>query len=99
MQRAFRFVISCRLPAGSRRLVASSPRLQATAEGEHDLLRNTAVLYGSGMSWPATHRAHNLPLLLAGGEGLGFAQGQHIAFNGQQKHVSNDQRSHLATDS
>ena len=47
------------------------------------------------MSWPATHRAHNLPLLLAGGEGLGFAQGRHIAFNGQQKEVPNDKREHL----
>jgi hypothetical protein len=35
------------------------------------------------MSWPAFHRSDNLPLLLAGGEGLGFAQGRHVAFNNQ----------------
>jgi hypothetical protein len=79
------------------RLAKFLQRLQATAEGEHDLLGSTAVLYGSGMSWPATHRAHNLPVLLAGGEGLGFAQGRHIAFNGQQRDGPNDQRLHLAT--
>jgi hypothetical protein len=35
------------------------------------------------MSWPAFHRSDNLPLLLAGGEGLGFVQGRHVAFNDQ----------------
>ena len=78
------------------RLARFLERLRTTIEGEHDMLHHTAVLYGSGMSWPATHRAHNLPLLLAGGEGLGFAQGRHIAFNGQQKDVPNDKRLHLA---
>jgi hypothetical protein len=48
------------------------------------------------MSWPASHRGHNLPLLLAGGEGLGFSQGRHVAFNGQKKDLPNDQRLHLA---
>ncbi|QDU96543.1 DUF1552 domain-containing protein [Lignipirellula cremea] len=79
------------------RLAKFLERLRTTNEGNHDMLRNTAVLYGSGMSWPATHRAHNLPLLLAGGEGLGFAQGQHLAFNGQQKVIPNDKREHLTS--
>ena len=78
------------------RLAKFLERLRTT-EGNHDLLRSTAVLYGSGMSWPATHRAHNLPLLLAGGEGLGFAQGRHLAFNGQQKVIPNDNREHLTS--
>lgn len=30
------------------------------------------------------HRSDNLPLILAGGEGLGLKQGRHIAFNGQK---------------
>lgn len=77
------------------RLAKFLDRLQGTTEGGHDMLHRTAVLYGSGMSWPASHRAHNLPLLLAGGEGLGFAQGQHLAFNGQKKDVPNDKRLHL----
>jgi hypothetical protein len=41
------------------------------------------VFFGRGMSWPAMHRSDNLPLMLAGGEGLGFVQGRHVAFNGQ----------------
>ena len=79
------------------RLAKFLERLKTPLEGEHDMLHHTVVLYGSGMSWPATHRAHNLPLLLAGGEGLGFAQGRHIAFNGQQKDVPNDKREHLSS--
>lgn len=35
------------------------------------------------MSRPAFHRSDNLPLILAGGEGMGFVQGRHLAFNGQ----------------
>jgi len=65
------------------RLAKFLARLQGTTEGGHDMLHHTAVLYGSGMSWPAAHRSDNLPLLLAGGEGLRFAQGRHVAFNNQ----------------
>jgi hypothetical protein len=78
------------------RLAKFLDRLSSTAEGNHDMLSSTAVLYGSGMSWPASHRGHNLPLLLAGGEGLGFAQGRHVAFNGQQKAVPGEKRDHIA---
>ena len=42
------------------------------------------------MSWPAFHRSDNLPLLLAGGEGLGFAHGRHVAFNDQKPIVAVD---------
>jgi hypothetical protein len=77
------------------RLAKFLDRLQSTPEGEHDMLNRTAVLYGSGMSWPATHRGHNLPLLLAGGEGLKFTHGRHLAFNGQQKAVPSDKSPHL----
>jgi|LakMenEpi03Aug12_release.lakeMendotaPanAssembly.Ray.scaffolds.fasta_scaffold25825_2 hypothetical protein len=77
------------------RLARFLDRLSSTAEGNHDMLRSTAVLFGSGMSWPASHRGHNLPLLLAGGEGLGFAQGQHMAFNGQKKAIPGEGREHL----
>jgi hypothetical protein len=42
------------------------------------------------MSWPAFHRGDNLPLILAGGEGLGFTQGRHVAFNNQTPVVAVD---------
>jgi len=65
------------------RLARFLERLAGVQEGEKDLLHQTAVFMGRGMSWPAMHRSDNLPLLLAGGEGLGFVQGRHLAFNGQ----------------
>lgn len=65
------------------RLARFLERLSAVKEGGADLLNSTAVFFGRGMSWPAFHRSDNLPLLLAGGEGLGFAQGRHVAFNNQ----------------
>jgi hypothetical protein len=65
------------------RLARFLERLNKTTEGGTDLLHSTAVFFGRGMSWPAMHRSDNLPLLLAGGEGLGFVQGRHLAFNGQ----------------
>lgn len=77
------------------RLAKFLDRLQTTQEGDHDMLNRTAVLYGSGMSWPASHRSHNLPLLLAGGEGLKFAHGRHLAFNGQKKDVPQEKKLHL----
>lgn len=65
------------------RLARFLERLSKTTEGGKDLLHNTAVFFGRGMSWPASHRSDNLPLILAGGEGLGFVQGRHVAFNDQ----------------
>ena len=78
----------------TKRLARFLDRLRTTVEGEHDMLRYTTVLYGSGMSWPAYHRNHNLPILLAGGECVGFAHGQHIAFNGQKKDIPSDKQEH-----
>jgi hypothetical protein len=65
------------------RLARFLQRLSAVKEGGTDLLTSTAVFFGRGMSWPAFHRGDNLPLILAGGEGLGFSQGRHVAFNNQ----------------
>ena len=78
----------------TKRLARFLDRLRTTREGEHDMLRHTTVMYGSGMSWPAYHRNHNLPILLAGGESAGFAHGRHIAFNGQQKDIPSDKQEH-----
>ncbi len=70
------------------RLARFLARMSGVTEGEHDLLHSTAVFFGRGMSWPAMHRSDNLPLILAGGEGLGFVQGRHLAFNGQSPVVA-----------
>jgi hypothetical protein len=72
------------------RLAKFLERLSKTTEGGNDLLHNTAVFFGRGMSWPAFHRSDNLPLILAGGEGMGFVQGRHLAFNGQTPVVAVD---------
>ena len=39
------------------------------------------VLFGSGMSYGHSHSNSNLPILLAGGRGLGLKHGQHIDYN------------------
>lgn len=77
------------------RLAKFLDRLQSNKEDNNDMLYNTAILYGSGMSWPASHKGHNLPILLAGGERLGFRHGQHIAFNGQKKDIPTAKNLHL----
>ncbi|GDY12797.1 hypothetical protein LBMAG53_16750 [Planctomycetota bacterium] len=71
----------------AERLARFLGKLGEVNEGDGDLLHRTAVLFGSGMSWPASHRNDNLPLILAGGERLGFKQGRHVVFNGQPKPV------------
>ncbi len=42
------------------------------------------VLFGSGMSYGHSHSNSNLPILLAGGRGLGLKHGQHIDYNRPQ---------------
>ena len=55
-------------------------RLQATPEGDGTLLDSMALLYGSGMSDGNSHSTENLPLVLAGGAGVG---GRHLRFAGE----------------
>ena len=45
------------------------------------LLDSTMALFGSGMSYGHNHSNANLPLVLAGGSGLGLRHGQHLDFN------------------
>jgi len=47
------------------------------------LLDTTMALFGSGMSYGHSHGNANLPLVLAGGSGLGLRHGQHLDFNTQ----------------
>ena len=45
--------------------------LTAIKDGDEPLLDRTMVLFGSGMSYGHSHCNSNLPILLAGGRGLG----------------------------
>jgi hypothetical protein len=55
--------------------------LRDVKDGEDALLDRTMVLFGSGMSYGHSHSNSNLPILLAGGRGLGLKHGQHIDYN------------------
>ncbi len=54
-------------------------RLSETKEGEGSLLDHTVVLYGSSNS--RTHNNRNYPLVLAGGNKLGFKHGKYHKFS------------------
>ena len=56
-------------------------RLRDVKEGGESLLDRTMILVGSGMSFGHSHANSNLPILLAGGRGLGLRHGQHIDYN------------------
>ena len=51
------------------------------------MLNRSVILFGSGMNSGAggEHSPKNLPLLVAGGKGLGLKLGQHLAHN-PEKH-------------
>jgi hypothetical protein len=55
--------------------------LQSTDEAGRPMLDQTVVVFGSGMNSGegGDHSPRNLPLLVAGGAGLGFRHGQHLA--------------------
>jgi hypothetical protein len=53
-------------------------KLQATPDGDSNLLHNSLVLYGSGMSNSNQHDHDPLPVLLAGRLGGRLAGGRHI---------------------
>ena len=56
-------------------------KLKGELDGGEPLLDRTMVLFGSGMSYGHSHSNSNLPILLAGGRGLGLKHGQHIDYN------------------
>jgi len=62
--------------------------LTAVKDGDESLLDRTMVLCGSGMSYGHSHANSNLPILLAGGRGLGLKHGQHLDYN--RPHLKND---------
>ena len=53
-------------------------KLKSTPEGESNLLDNSLVLFGSGMSNGNAHQMNNLPILLAGGSNLGVRHLGHL---------------------
>ena len=56
-------------------------QLKEHQEDNAPLLDTTQVLWGSGMAYGHSHGNANLPLILAGGKGLGYKHGQHVDFN------------------
>src|SRR5712671_1481951 len=61
-------------------------KLKGELDGGEPLLDRTMVLFGSGMSYGHSHSNSNLPILLAGGRGLGLKHGQHIDYNFPRAH-------------
>ncbi len=60
-------------------------RLKAVQDSDGPLLDSTMALYGSGMAFGHSHGNANLPIILAGGRGLGLKHGRHIDYNGAGK--------------
>ncbi|MEC8907106.1 MAG: DUF1552 domain-containing protein, partial [Verrucomicrobiota bacterium] len=60
-------------------------RLSEINDGEGKLIDTTVALYGSGLSYGNSHGTTSLPLVLAGGSGLGFKHGKHVDYNQQIK--------------
>jgi hypothetical protein len=60
-------------------------RLSQVEDADGPLLDSTMALYGSGMAFGHSHGNANLPLILAGGGGLGIKHGRHVDFNAQGK--------------
>ncbi len=64
--------------SGMKNLGGFLSQLAAVNEGDHSLLDETAVLFGSNMSNGSNHSNVNLPILLSGGR---FRHGQHMQFD------------------
>jgi hypothetical protein len=62
------------------RLAGLLRRLDERKEDGQSLLDRTLVFYGSGLRDGDKHDPKDLPILLAGGQGLGVAQGAHLRF-------------------
>ncbi|MFN3151548.1 DUF1552 domain-containing protein [Bremerella sp.] len=52
--------------------------MKGVREGDHSLLDNTMILYGSNLGNANSHDNKNMPMILAGG---GFRHGQYLAFD------------------
>ena len=54
-------------------------------DGGGALLDSTVALYGSGLSYGNSHGTTSLPLVVAGGKGIGIKHGSHVDYNQQTK--------------
>jgi len=55
-------------------------KLKAIPDGDGNLLDNTAVLFGSGMSDGNTHNNYNVPVVVVGGQNLQFKGNRHVKY-------------------
>jgi hypothetical protein len=55
-------------------------KLQSIKEGDHTLLDNSLILFGSGMKDGNAHSPYNLPVVLAGRGGGKIASGRHLIY-------------------
>ena len=64
-------------------------KLSETQEGNGTMLDRTLIVYGSGMNNgdSGRHYGTNIPVLIAGGRGLGVRQGRHLAYR-QPEHTA-----------
>lgn len=60
-------------------------RLSQVKDADGPLIDSTMALYGSGMAFGHSHGNANLPIILAGGGGLGIKHGKHIDYNAPAK--------------
>jgi hypothetical protein len=60
-------------------------RLKSTKEGEGNLLDNSMIVFGGGISDGNQHNHDNLPLVLAGRGGGTITTGRHIVLDGDPK--------------
>jgi len=72
-------------------------RLSEVEDANGPLIDSTMALYGSGMAYGHSHGNANLPLVLAGGSGLGIKHGRHVDFNhaaGLESYTLDNPREH-----
>jgi hypothetical protein len=58
-------------------------KLKAIKEGEHSVLENTALVYGSGISDGNRHNHDDLPVVVAGRGGGTLKAGRHVVYSPQ----------------
>ena len=68
-----------------RQLAYFLDRLAEVRDADGSLIDSTVALYGSGLSYGNSHGTTSLPLVLAGGAGLGLKHGAHVDYNQQVK--------------
>jgi len=56
-------------------------KLRGIQDGEHSLLHNSMILFGSSLRDGNSHNPHNLPLVLAGQAGGRVKSGQHLVYS------------------